>query len=56
MNQKINIRTVGTGQAHEGTFKEDYLGSYMLHNGRLVFHVFLKEQEEAHGTDKYYNY
>ena len=35
---KLKIWTVGTG--HEFNIKAEYVGTYQLHKGALVFHVF----------------
>lgn len=40
--QEIKIRIVGTGNPMPVLSKDDYLGSYMQCDGRLVFHVFLE--------------
>lgn len=40
--QEITIRIVGTGNPMPVLSKDDYLGSYMQSDGRLVFHVFLE--------------
>jgi len=38
---KVRIRTYGTGFAIEPyTMGDKYVGSYLLHGGDLVFHVF----------------
>ena len=34
------INTYGTGQLMEGEILERYIGTYQLHSGALVFHVF----------------
>jgi hypothetical protein len=39
--RNVSIRTVGTGNPMPLLSKDNYLGSYILHDGRLVFHVFL---------------
>lgn len=39
--QKVRIRTYGTGFGVEPyTMKDEYVGTYLLHEGELVFHVF----------------
>lgn len=38
--QDIVIRIVGTGNPMPLLSKSDYLGSYTLYDGSLVFHVF----------------
>jgi hypothetical protein len=35
----------GTGHTHE-KIEGDYIGTFQLHNGRLVFHLFEKERRE----------
>ena len=40
--QEVAIRIVGTGNPMPLLTKEDYLGSYMLYDGELVFHVFIE--------------
>ena len=40
--QEISIRIVGTGNPMPTLSQDDYLGSYMLFDGGLVFHVFLE--------------
>ena len=42
--QDIALRIVGTGNPMPTLTKDDYLGSYMLFNGGLVFHVFLEKE------------
>ena len=38
---KVRIRTYGTGFAIEPyTMGHEYVGSYILHGGDLIFHVF----------------
>ncbi len=38
----LEIRIVGTGNPMPLLSKDDYLGSYMLHDGALVFHIFIE--------------
>lgn len=40
--QNIKILVIGTGNPMPLLSKDDYLGSYMLYHGNLVFHVFAK--------------
>ena len=38
---EVKIRTYGTGFSVDPfTMKDEYVGSYLLHEGDLVFHVF----------------
>lgn len=39
--REINIRIIGTGDIMPLLSKKDYLGSYVLYDGKLVFHVFV---------------
>lgn len=36
---RVTINTYGTGHTVESA-KDDYVGTYQLHDGNLVFHVF----------------
>ena len=40
---EVIIRTVGTGEEMTLLSKDNYLDSYMLRNGELVFHIFYEE-------------
>lgn len=40
--QQVKIRIVGTGNPMPMLSKNDYLGTYNLHDGKMVFHVFIE--------------
>jgi hypothetical protein len=40
--QQIKIRIIGTGNPMPVLSKDDYLGTYQLHNGEQIFHVFIE--------------
>ena len=40
--EEHHILTFGTGQPIENDLKAHYIGTYQLHEGSLVFHVFEK--------------
>ncbi len=40
--QDRKILVIGTGNPMPLLSKDNYLGSYMLYNGNLVFHVFVE--------------
>lgn len=40
-----SIRTIGTGHPIHDAQRLDYLGTYQLHGGGLVFHVFERGAE-----------
>jgi len=42
-SREVKIRIVGTGHPMPDLYQEDYLGSYMLQEESLVFHVFLED-------------
>ena len=46
MEQRI-ICTYGTGQSIESLEERKYIGTYQLHEGSLVFHVFEKLKKET---------
>ena len=39
---EITLRIVGTGHPCDDVSKSDFLGSFILYDGSLVFHVFCK--------------
>jgi len=41
--QEITLHVVGTGNPMPLLSKDNYLGSYMLYNGELVFHLFYEQ-------------
>ncbi|WP_018703555.1 DUF7352 domain-containing protein [Anaeromusa acidaminophila] len=42
-SQEVAIRIVGTGNPMPDLSKEEYLGSYMVSDGDMVFHVFIEK-------------
>jgi hypothetical protein len=39
------VRVVGTGHPCDDVNAQNYVGTYQLHDGRLVFHVFIAPEE-----------
>lgn len=39
-NKKVRFEIFGTGHAINNIYERKYVGTYQLHSGSLVFHVF----------------